>query len=62
MDDLLLSFAQGFAEYQVIIAACLIVFVLFAIARDIIRSIGRVEDEVSKIVAAMRQAAARGIP
>jgi len=55
MNDLLLGYAQGLAEYQVLIGACLIVFVFFAIGRDIIRSIGRVEDELSKIVAAMRQ-------
>jgi hypothetical protein len=55
MNDLLLGYAQGLAEYQVLIGACLIVFVFFAIGRDISRSIGRVEDELSKIVAAMRQ-------
>jgi hypothetical protein len=55
MNDLLLGYAQGFAEYQVLIGACLIVFVFFAIGRDISRSIGRVEDELSKIVAAMKQ-------
>ena len=55
MNDLLLGYAQGLAEYQVLIAACLIVFVFFAIGRDISRSIGRVEDELTKIVAAMKQ-------
>jgi hypothetical protein len=55
MNDLLLGYAQGLAEYQVLIGGCLIVFVFFAIGRDISRSIGRVEDELSKIVAAMRQ-------
>jgi hypothetical protein len=55
MHDLLLNYAQGLAEYQVLIGACLIVFVFFAIGRDISRSIGRVEDELSKIVAAMKQ-------
>ena len=56
MNDLLLSYAQGLAEYQVLIGACLIVFVFFAIGRDISRSLGRVEDELSKIVAALKQA------
>jgi hypothetical protein len=55
MNDLLLNYAQGLAEYQVLISACLIVFVFFAIGRDISRSLGRVEDELSKIVAAMKQ-------
>jgi hypothetical protein len=55
MNDLLLGYAQGLLEYQVLIGACLIVFVFFAIGRDISRGIGRVEDELSKIVAAMRQ-------
>ena len=55
MNDLLLGYAQGLAEYQVLIGSCLIVFVFFAIGRDISRSIGRVEDELSKIVAAMKQ-------
>ena len=35
MNDLLLNYAQGLAEYQVLISACLIVFVFFAIGRDI---------------------------
>jgi hypothetical protein len=55
MNELLLSYAQGLAEYQVLISACLIVFVFFAIGRDISRSLGRVEDELSKIVAVMKQ-------
>jgi hypothetical protein len=55
MNDLLLNYAQGLAEYQVLISACLIVFVFFAIGRDISRSLGRVEDELAKIVAAMKQ-------
>lgn len=55
MNDLLLGYAQGLAEYQVLISACLIVFVFFAVGRDISRSVGRVEDELSKIVAAMKQ-------
>jgi hypothetical protein len=55
MNELLLSYAQGVAEYQVLISACLIVFVFFAIGRDISRSLGRVEDELSKIVAVMKQ-------
>ncbi len=55
MNDVLLGNEQGLAEYQVLIGACLIVFVFFAIGRDISRSIGRVEDELSKVVAAMRQ-------
>ena len=54
MNELLLSYAQGLAEYQVLISACLIVFVFFAIGRDISRSLGRVEDELSKIVAVMK--------
>ena len=55
MNDLLSGYAQGLADYQVIISACLIVFVFFAIGRDISRSLGRVEDELAKIVAAMKQ-------
>jgi hypothetical protein len=55
MNELLLSYAQGLAEYQVLISACLIVFVFFAIGRDISRSLGRVEDELSKMVAVMKQ-------
>jgi hypothetical protein len=55
MNDLLLNYAQGLAEYQVLISACLIVFVFFAVGRDISRSLGRVEDELAKIVAAMKQ-------
>jgi hypothetical protein len=55
MNDLLLNYAQGLAEYQVLISACLIVFVFFAVGRDISRSLGRVEDELSKIVTAIRQ-------
>jgi hypothetical protein len=47
MNDLLLGYAQGLADYQVIISACLIVFVFFAIGRDISRSLGRVEDELA---------------
>ena len=59
MNDLLSGYAQGLADYQVIISACLIVFVFFAIGRDISRSLGRVEDELAKIVAAMKQGATR---
>jgi hypothetical protein len=55
MNDLLLNYAQGLVEYQILISACLIVFVFFAIGRDISRSLGRVEDELAKIVAAMKQ-------
>ena len=55
LNDVLLNYAQGLAEYQTVISACLIVFVLFAVGRDISRSLGRVEDALSKIVAAMRQ-------
>jgi hypothetical protein len=55
MQDLLLSYAQGLAEYQVIISACLVVFVFFAVGRDISRSLARVEDELAKIVSALRQ-------
>jgi hypothetical protein len=55
MNDLLLSYAQGLVEYQVLISACLIVFVFFAVGRDISRSLGRVEDELNKIVAAIKQ-------
>jgi hypothetical protein len=55
MNDLITNYAQGLADYQVIISACLIVFVFFAIGRDISRSLGRVEDELAKIVAAMKQ-------
>jgi hypothetical protein len=55
MNDLLSNYAQGLADYQIIISACLIVFVFFAIGRDISRSLGRVEDELAKIVAAMKQ-------
>jgi len=55
LTDLLLNYAQGLAEYQIVISACLLVFVFFAVGRDISRSLGRVEDELSKIVAAMKQ-------
>jgi hypothetical protein len=55
MNDLLLNYAQGLAEYQILISACLIVFVFFAVGRDISRSLGRVEDELAKIVAVMKQ-------
>jgi hypothetical protein len=55
MNDLLSNYAQGLSDYQIIISACLIVFVFFAIGRDISRSLGRVEDELAKIVAAMKQ-------
>jgi hypothetical protein len=55
LNDLLLNYAQGLAEYQVVISACLIVFVFFAVGRDISRSLRRVEDELSKIVSAMKQ-------
>jgi hypothetical protein len=55
MSDLLLSFAQGFLEYQVLISACLIVFVFYAVGRDISRSLSRVEDELGKIANAIKQ-------
>jgi hypothetical protein len=55
MNDLLVNYAQGLVEYQVLISACLIVFVFFAVGRDISRSLGRVEDELNKIVAAIKQ-------
>jgi len=55
MNDLLLNYAQGLSEYQVLISTCLIVFVFFAVGRDISRSLGRVEDELNKIAAAIRQ-------
>src|SRR5690242_12736983 len=38
MNDVLMNYAQGFLEYQVLISACLIVFVFFAVGRDISRS------------------------
>jgi hypothetical protein len=55
MTDLLLNYAQGLAEYQILISACLLVFVFFAVGRDIRRGLARVEDELAKIVAAMKQ-------
>ena len=55
MTDLLLSYAQGLAEYQILISACLFVFVFFAVGRDISRSLRRVEDEIAKIATAMKQ-------
>ncbi len=54
MNDLISSYAQGLADYQVIISAWPIVFVFFAIGRDISRNLGRVEDELAKIVAAIK--------
>jgi hypothetical protein len=55
MSDLILSYAQGFLEYQVLISACLIVFVFYAVGRDVSRSLNRVEDELGKIVNAIKQ-------
>ena len=55
MSDLLLSYAQGFLEYQVLISACLIVFVFYAVGRDISRGLSRVEDELGKIANAIKQ-------
>jgi hypothetical protein len=55
MNELLLNYAQGLAEYQVLISACLIVFVFFAVGRDISRSLTRVEDELNKIATAIKQ-------
>lgn len=55
MSDLILTYAQGFLEYQVLISACLIVFVFYAAGRDVSRSLNRVEDELGKIVNAIKQ-------
>ena len=55
MYDLLLGYAQGLSEYQVLIGACLIVFVFYAVGRDISRSLDRVEDQLSKISTVIKQ-------
>jgi hypothetical protein len=55
MSNLLLSYAQGFLEYQVLISACLIVFVFYAVGRDVSRSLSRVEEELGKIANAIKQ-------
>jgi hypothetical protein len=55
MEDLLLGYAKSLLEYQVLLSACLIVFACYAIGRDINRSLGRIEDQLSKIFNSLRQ-------